>query len=199
MCCLPTAPLLSLLLATSLRNALRTAEAVVKMPRVCMRVVEAPIIRATNATETGQKLLEWSSSVSTWHIPSFIRSSGVRPSKKMPKSQPPRCGSCSCTVTTSIPAALAARSSSASLSPASLHVSLLRYSNMCVTFGRAACLSCSMLPVTSIRPSMPNARSLATARAPRLCDEAYTTGRPRSTSFCCGSSPGMKRPMLSVS
>eukprot|EP00964_Phaeocystis_antarctica_P108141 scaffold72776_cov69-Phaeocystis_antarctica.AAC.1 len=119
----------------------------------------------------------------------------------MPNSHPPRSWSFSCTITTSmvLPAALARRSSSASLLPAACrYVMSLRYSKKWVTTGRPPSLTRTSAAslVTSMRPFMADAMSLATARAPRLFGEAYTTGRLRSTSFWRCSSPGMKSLML---
>ena len=120
----------------------------------------------------------------------------MRPSNRMPNSHPPRSWSFSCTITTSmvLPTALARRSSSASLFPAACrYVVSFRYSRKCVTRGPS---TSAVSLVTSMWPFMADAMSLATARAPGLFGEAYTTGRLRSTSLWRCSSPGTKRLML---
>eukprot|EP00964_Phaeocystis_antarctica_P031903 scaffold18046_cov63-Phaeocystis_antarctica.AAC.3 len=110
----------------------------------------------------------------------------------MPKVQPPRARSFSCTMTTlAPPMARTTRSSSASRLPASpRYVWSLRYSRKCVTL-----ISAPPAVTSSSRP-IPAAKSAATAIAPGLCGEAYSTGRGCDSAIVSRcSSPGMNRSM----
>eukprot|EP00964_Phaeocystis_antarctica_P048765 scaffold28236_cov59-Phaeocystis_antarctica.AAC.4 len=176
--------------------SVRKANAVVKPPKA--RPV-APISLATSATETGQNSSTYIAIASALYRPSCMRSCGVRPSKKVAKVQPPRTSSFSCTMHTlmALPSSRAKRSSSASLSPASpTYVWSLRYSRRCVA---AAFLPSSERRdagslVTTNLPSIPDARSFATSRAPGLLAEANITRPGRSVTFWRASSPGMYKP-----